>query len=197
MQACFSIAYLPPVHWLRAALKQDQILIEACESWQKQSYRNRTYIAGPQGKLMLNIPVDHSTTGGRIDEVSISYSENWQHRHWQAILSAYGTAPFFESLAVELESFYSRKAENLFDYNLQLLELIFNWLQVDPDFALTTDFRQEYPQDFRHSIHPKQSLPTYHPYPQVFDDKLGFIPGLSVLDLIFNEGPAAYDHLVG
>lgn len=196
MAACFSTAYLPPVSWFREALKYDSIQIEACESWQKQSYRNRAYVLGPQGPLMLNIPVDHRTTGGSINQVEISYVQDWQHRHWLAIRSAYGTAPFFESLAVELEPFYRQKTELLIDLNEQLIKLILTWLQADLHLEYTRSWQEIRNEDFREQIHPKRRTVEEQAYPQVFSDKLGFTPNLSVIDLIFNDGRAAYDYLV-
>ena len=145
---------------------------------------------------MLNIPVDHNSTGGSIDEVRISYHQDWQHRHWQAIRSAYGSSPFFESLAVELEPFYQEKSEFLFDLNLRLLKLLLNWLQTDLRIVFTNSWQQDRELDFRESIHPKIEEPKGILYPQVFSEERGFVSNLSVLDLIFNEGRAAYDYLV-
>lgn len=197
MRACFTTAYLPTIAWFQEALKYPSILIEARESWQKQSYRNRSYILGPNGPMMLNIPVDHQSTSGTIDEVKISYTENWQHRHWQAILSAYGSAPFFESLSVELEVFYKNQTDYLLEYNNQLLKLILSWLQYEIDYDLTKDWHAEHTLDQRERFHPKRQAEIMAPYPQVFDEQLGFTPNLSVIDLIFNEGRWALDYLVG
>ena len=196
MTPCFSTSYLPCISWMKEALRSESIQIESKESWQKQSYRNRSYILSPQGKMMLNIPVDHSSTAGPIDEVRISYAENWQHRHWQSIISCYGTAPFFEPLISELEPFYSKNWEYLLDFNSELLHLIFNWLQVQPQMALTTEWHSDLEADFREKFHPKKPLENHKSYPQVFSSSLGFTPDLSVIDLIFNEGRAAYDYLV-
>ncbi len=197
MEACFSTAYLPTSAWFAEALKYSSILIESKESWQKQSYRNRTYILGPNGPLMLNIPVDHKTTKQRIDQVRISYAENWQHRHWQAILSAYGSAPFFESLAADLEPFFRSKTSFLLDFNTKLIELIFNWLQINTAINFTDNWASERDLDFREDFHPKRTSEDQIPYPQIFSDRTNFVPHLSVIDLLFNEGRASYDYLVG
>lgn len=198
MKGVFSTAYLPSIAWMRAALHCEEIMLEAHESWQKQSYRNRCYILGPAGPQFLNIPIVHNESKDSMGRVEISYTENWQHNHWQTIQSAYGTAPFFEVLAPELEPFYSQKTERLFDWNRDLLNLIFDWLQVKIPLGQTDEWQKGHPADFRESFHPKRpSRESFAPYPQVFDDQLPFAENLSVLDLLFNEGPAAWDYLKG
>ncbi len=198
MTGVFSTAYLPPISWMQAALRCDEILLEKHESWQKQSYRNRCYILGPAGPQFLNIPVVNNSNKKQIATVEISYTENWQHTHWQAIKSAYGTAPFFEVLAPELEPFFRQQTHRLWDWNLELIRLLLDWLQVDIPLRETTQWSADQPNDFRESFHPKMPLQgTFPAYPQVFDDQLPFASNLSVIDLLFNEGPAAYDYLIG
>lgn len=196
MKPCFSSTYLAPLAWTRELLKYSSADIEAKESWQKQSFRNRAYLSGPQGLIMLNIPVDHQTTGGTIDEVRISYRENWQHNHWQAIKSAYGSSPFFESLSVELEPFYRDRYTLLLEFNNRLLQLILDWLQSDLQLSLTDDWVSERPSDYREAFHPKPEPPSFPEYPQVFQSDPAARGRLSVLDLLFNEGRAAHDYLV-
>lgn len=197
MSVLLSTAYLPPVEWFQHVLQHSSVGIEKFESWQKQSYRNRCYIMGANGKQMLNIPVDGNSKKMTIGNVKISYEQNWQHTHWQAIQSAYGASPFFEILGPELQEFYSKKEEYLFDWNAQMIQLMFDWLQVDIQLIPTNTWQAEAKNDFRETIHPKKPMTTEcKRYPQVFDDSLGFIPNLSIIDLLFNEGPAAYDFLI-
>ncbi len=197
MSVLLSTAYLPPVEWFQHVLEHSSVRIEKHESWQKQSYRNRCYIMGANGKQMLNIPVDGNSKKMTIGNVKISYEQNWQHTHWQAIQSAYGASPFFEILGPELQEFYSKKEEYLFDWNAQMIQLMFDWLQVDIQLIPTNTWQAEAENDFRETIHPKKPMTTEcKRYPQVFDDSLGFIPNLSIIDLLFNEGPAAYDFLI-
>ncbi len=196
MTGHFSTAYLPPIDWFRHALGCNTICLEQYESWQKQTYRNRCYILGPNGVQMLNIPILHNEHKGVIGTVEISYVENWQRTHWQAIKTAYGSAPFFEILGPELEEFYSRKITRLFDWNLQLIKLILNWLVVDKDITLAESWQPVVQNDFREAFHPKRkSESSFTAYPQVFTIEGGFAPNLSIIDLLFNEGPAAFDFL--
>lgn len=196
MTGHFSTAYLPPVEWFQQALQYEAICLERHESWQKQTYRNRCYIYGPNGRQMLNIPILHNAQKSSIGTIEISYVENWQHTHWQAMKTAYGSAPFFEILGPELEEFYSRRINRLFDWNLELLKLMLNWLQVDLKLSLTDEWHPEVTNDHREDFHPKRnSNKVFAPYPQVFSSDRGFEPNLSIVDLLFNEGPAAWDYL--
>lgn len=196
MSAHFSTAYLPPLAWFRQALRQNTIYLEKFESWQKQSYRNRCYIYGPHGPQMLNIPILHNDKKNFIGTLEISYHENWQHTHWQAIKTAYGSSPFFEILGPELEEFYQQSFDRLFDWNLALIRLMMNWLQAEVPIIPTSQWEAEVENDLREAFHPKrQTREIFTPYPQVFAQSQGFEANLSIIDLLFNEGPAAYDYL--
>lgn len=196
MTAHFSTAYLPPISYFKALVRFDGIELEAYESWQKQSYRNRTYIYGPHGAMMLNIPIKNNENKSLMGTVEISYETAWQNTHWQAIKTAYGSAPFFEVLGPDLEAFYKKPLNRLMDWNTELLNLILDWLQISPKVALSESWQPEVKNDFREAFHPKRKDQTeFKTYPQVFSDEYGFIENLSVLDLLFNEGPAAFDYL--
>lgn len=196
MTGHFSTAYLPPISYFKALLRFDAIQVEAWESWQKQSYRSRSYIYGPHGAMMLNIPIKHNESKSRMGTVEISYETAWQNTHWQAIKTAYGSSPFFEVLGPELEPFYQKEINRLIDWNTELLRLMLNWLQVSPNLSFTENWHPDLDNDFRESFHPKRKAnENFEPYPQVFTDEHGFIPNLSVIDLLFNEGPAAFDYL--
>lgn len=128
--------------------------------------------------------------------VEISYETAWQNTHWQAIKTAYGSSPFFEVLGPELEPFFQNEINRLIDWNTELLKLMLNWLQVSPNLSFTENWHSDLDNDFRESFHPKRkTAENFEPYPQVFTDEHGFIPNLSVIDLLFNEGPAAFDYL--
>lgn len=191
----FSSAYLAPLTYYKALLSCDRVLLEKHDSWQKQTYRNRCYIDGPNGVLMLNFPVSHhekTTT----ETIQISDSEKWQSRHWEAIKTSYGSSPFFEVLGPELEPFYHKEYSSLFNWNLDLLKLTLDWLQVSLEIDYTQEWYDKYDNDYREVFHPKKPIDVdLRPYPQVFEAKNGFLPNLSILDLMFNEGPAAYSYL--
>lgn len=196
MKGYFSTAYLPPIAWFARARQYDELVLEKHESWQKQSYRSRCYILGPNGPQMLNIPILHNAAKEHIGTVEISYRENWQHTHWQAIRTAYGGAPFYEVLAPDLEQIFCQKENRLFDWNLKLLRLMMRWLQMDQEISFTESWHNDLPHDHREEFHPKRPLQqNFKKYPQVFDDQQAFAPNLSVLDLLMNEGPAAWDYL--
>ncbi len=193
----FSLAYWGPIDYYSKLIKQEKVCFEQCESFPKQSYRNRCYIDSPNGKLMLNFPVDHSSKD-YIKDTRIKRNENWQQKHWQAFKSSYGGSPFFDALAPEIEAFYKKEWIYLLDLNIECHKLISKWLVLKIDFDLSKDWQLELDDeiDFRDAFHPKIPSPVESQnYPQVFSHKHGFIQNLSVLDLLFNEGPAAYDHL--
>ena len=199
MTGLFSTAYLGPISYYKDLLSCSKIRIEYHESWQKQSYRNRCYIDSPNGALMLNIPVEHPGGKQLINDVKISYQDNWPVKHWQAIQTSYNGAPFFEVLGPDLKDILDQKPVFLIDLNLKLQQMLFSWLRVDSKIAQTETWQANMNTgvDFRDSHHPKRdSGKALNPYPQVFDHKHGFTSNLSVIDLLFNEGPASYDYLM-
>lgn len=200
-----STAYLGNVQYFTKLVNADTIYIEQHEHYQKQSYRNRCNIVGANGVLTLVIPVekDHGKKMP-IRDVKIDYSQAWQQNHWRAILSAYNSSPFFEYYADDIRPFYEEKEPYLFDYNLRFTELILELLSLSSNIKPTDVYKVEveYPQyDYRQSISPKQRLskpdPLFNPtdYFQVFAQRFEFIPNLSIIDLLFNEGPSALQYL--
>jgi len=192
-----SSAYLPPIQYFTKLTRYDHICIEQHESYSKQSYRNRCVILGANGPLTLSIPVKKkSGIKIPISEVEIDYDTNWQKIHWKAIESAYGCSPFFLYYKDDLEQFYHNKIKFLFDFNLNLITIISSLIKIKNEFHLTEKFDviPAYAHDFRHTIHPKSRMVRYDEdfmpveYYQVFKEKTGFVPGLSIIDLLFNEG---------
>ncbi|MCX6273056.1 MAG: WbqC family protein [Bacteroidetes bacterium] len=198
--ALFATAYLPPLEYFMAIRGMESLLIEQYENFPKQTYRNRCLIAGSNGMQTLSIPVDkEGVVKVKTKDIKINYSEPWQMVHRRSIETAYNSSPFFLYYQDELRPFYERKFTFLLDFNLQLFELSLKWLGLDVPWNQTDAFippGNEY-HDYRFSIHPKsEALFQSKQYYQVFSDRLGFIPNLSILDLLCNEGPSGAYFLV-
>lgn len=193
MSTVLFLPYFSSVAWMAVFLKSENACIEAHDNFQKSTSRNRTVIAAANGLQHLSIPL----VGGRdthrlYGETKISYTENWQKNHWRSIVSTYNRSPFFEHYAYLFEPFYTQKHEQLFKYNSQLLNTILQVLKANKEISFTEQYDVNfYTQDFRKN-EPELNLPRYW---QVFEDRNGFQPKVSVLDLIFNMGPQALAYL--
>jgi len=193
VQSLLELPYWPPVSWLTFAWHSEALWLEACENYQKGSFRNRCHIAGPNGLQRLSIPLEkgkHQQTA--IRDVRIANRDAWQTQHWRSIATAYGNAPFFEHLEADVAAFYNRQYRFLFDFNLEILEFILNWIACPVDIRLTTGYQEKAPNpllDLRNAISPKATTPPgwfrAEVYPQVFLERHGFLPDLSALDLLF------------
>ena len=183
----------------------DEIWLEKCEKYQKQSFRNRTRILTANGPQALSVPVVHAVTpDGKmplVSEMTIDNKTPWQRNHWRAIVSAYGSSPYFLYYQDALKPFYESEFDNLFEYNLLLIKTILKLINVEVQIHLTSDFAPMAEQDLRTAIHPKKAamneypLKLNQPYYQVFEDRFGFVPNLSVVDLLFNLGPETKSYL--
>ena len=213
--------YHPPAAFFAALAHADGLLLEAHEHYRKQTFRNRCLIKTAQGVQPLTIPVIDGNRAGKvsISEVEIDYRQNWIHRHWRTLQTAYGNSPYFEYYADYLHDIYVDKPELLFDLNQQFLRLLLKCFRLTLPLTLTTQYHAEYLTN----SYPPFPLPSYpvvdrrdwltpkatvqllepdtpaasalvRPYPQVFGP--GFEPGLSVLDLLFSQGPAAGSYFV-
>ncbi len=206
MPVLLTSAYLPPLGYVAAIaegmrLSEDGIVpsvvwLEACENYQKQSWRNRTRILTSNGPEDLSYPVVHGN-GRLISEVEIDWSTDWLDRHEKAIVSAYSSSAFFEFYKDGLFALMESHSKTLFEYNTRLLEWVLEVVGIKAELRLTEAYGQT-PQaadDLRPVFHPKRGndvlreLGLEKPYFQVFTPKYGFTPDLSVIDLIFNEGP--------
>ena len=206
-ECVLSTAYIPPVSYFAAIATSSVSFIEACECYQKQSFRNRCVIYSANGPLSLNVPVKRGgadfTHKLPIREIEIDYSEAWIPVHEKALVSAYEKSPFFEFYRDEIFGVLERKEKYLFDLNFLLLNTLLKFAGIRADIRLTDRFIKSYESgDFRSRIHPKskeisllKEMKKEKPYWQVFSSKQGFIPDLSVIDLLSSEGPNAISFL--
>ena len=198
MQILLSSAYLPPVQYFAHLQNAEQVWIEQYDHYQKQTYRNRCVIAAPDGPLSLTVPIEKpNTQKAFMRDIRISDHGNWRHLHWNAIESAYNHTPFFEYYKDDFRPFYEKKFDFLVDYNEQLCQLICQLIDIDTSLQRTESYIAEPSNtiiDLRDAIHPKKEVMNEAsfaivPYYQVFQERLGFLPNLSIIDLLFNMGP--------
>lgn len=182
---------------------EEEVQMEYCEHFLKQSYRNRTVIMTANGPQVLTIPIVRgSASKMMIADTRIDYKTHWQRNHWKTIESAYGNSPFFLYYQDPIRVFYEQPIDKLFDFNLQMTQTILKMLKVPTKLSLTTDFLPIGSFDLRSEIHPKKrqnedyAFRLTEPYSQVFEDRFGFVPNLSILDLLFNLGPETGRYLV-
>jgi hypothetical protein len=191
--------YLPCIAVFQHFLAAEIIYLEAHEHYQKRSYRNRAHIVGANGLQRLSIPLKKGKNQQQpIREVQLAQHESWSKQHWQSIISAYGNAPFFPYYADDLASVFNQTYDKLWDFNLDILQLLFRLLQWNTPLQYTDEYHRTYPahvQDIRNQIRPATTTdlnPVHFPtYPQVFTERHGFLANLSILDLLFCQGPQA------
>ncbi|MBP5537427.1 MAG: WbqC family protein [Bacteroidales bacterium] len=202
--ALLSIAFLPPIEYFVILAKYSVIQIEACENYQKQSYRNRCKIYAADGVQAINVPVVHENGTFKlpITQIKVDYSTPWMTRAKRAIDAAYYSSAYFEYYRDSLYAILDSKPETLFGLDLELTRYLAQKCGIKTDIGLTQDFLPGTPgEDFREVIHPKSANTILEdnnlkkPYFQVFSQKYGFLPNLSVIDLLFNEGPDAFSYL--
>jgi len=179
-------AYFPSIEYIQAIVQAETIEIEVHESFPKQTFRNRTRILSANGILPLTVPVCQYANHEITKNIKISYHENWQKKHWAAILSAYNRSPFFEFFKDYFVGFYEKKTPFLVDYNQEMLERILGILKILKPVSFAEDFQKNNMACF-------ESKP--YGYTQVFESKYGFTPSLSVLDLLSNKGNYAKECL--
>lgn len=195
-----STAYLPPIQYVALLVQKGSAQIEIWEHYVKQSYRNRATILSANGPLDLIMPLE-KTQGCKtlLKDVKIAYSDRWNAEHWNAITSAYNSSPFFEYYRDDLERFFTEKFKFLIDYNAELLQTILSLLQIHCDCSFTQEFTKpnSLADDFRYTISPKIAVENvdFPEYTQVFEDKFDFVPNLSIIDLLCNEGPESKEYL--
>ncbi|MFS2185069.1 WbqC family protein [Mucilaginibacter sp. Mucisp84] len=198
--AVLPMFYLPPVdYFVQLNTYKPDILIEREEHFPKQTYRNRANIYSPDGVLALVVPViKGSKNHTKVKDVKISYDFMWQRLHWQSLQACYRRSAYFEFYEDDFAPFYEKQITYLFDYNQELLNLLLKLTKIKTELNYTNEYQAEYPNlhDFRFSIHPKkESEMQQKPYFQVFEDRKGFMKNLSIIDLLFNQGPQTVNYL--
>lgn len=193
-----STAYFAPVSYYASFLRYDRIVIEQWCNYTKQTYRNRCHIAGANGLLALSVPiVKPDTIKCPTKDIRISDHGEWRHLHWNAIASAYGSSPFFEYYQDDIRPFFEKRYEFLLDFNEEIRRTVCNLIGLEPHIEYSSSYSEPAPgeTDLRDVIHPKKRkaetiLPVQpKPYYQVFSEKYGFQPDLSIIDLLMNMGP--------
>lgn len=195
MSILLTTAYLAPVAYYRMLATGEPVVIEAADNYVKQTYRNRCVIASANGLQTLSIPIVKPDTPKCLTkDIRIADHGRWRHLHWNAIVSAYNSSPFFEYYADDFRPFYEKRIPFLFDFNEQLRVLTCSLLDISPAVTHSTaHLSAPSPDlhDLREAIHPKKPpiLPPVRPYYQVFAQKYGFQPEVSIIDLLCNMGP--------
>lgn len=198
MKALFSTAYLPPIAYIAALAKQEEVLIETKETFPKQTYRNRAVIMTAGGVRTLTVPVIRSNHS-RTEEVLIDYKERWNVIHMRTLTAAYSAAPYFLYYKDDLESLLTTRYERLIDLNQALLDWCLKKIKISCKIGHTTDWQAltNDSEDFRNVFSPKKPHinKEFKTYYQVFSDRMPFTPNLSIVDLLMNLGPEAKEYL--
>ena len=212
MNAILATTYFGPLQWYQKLNRFDGVLMEQHEHFLKQTYRNRCVIATTQGQQALTVPVEAPVGEGvalsktEIKDVRISNHGKWRTEHWNALQSAYGESPFFEFYEDDIRPFFENRWEYLLDFNMAITEKMCELLDIHPHIELTSSYQNSLPigegwgeTDFRTVIHPKHPQEdsdfSPKPYYQVYKERFGFLPNLSILDLLFNMGNEAVLYL--
>ncbi|MCT4613955.1 MAG: WbqC family protein [Marinifilaceae bacterium] len=198
--------YFGCIQYFCKILQYENIIIEQYESFPKQTYRNRCDIAGSNGKISLIVPVVKARTVNTLfKDVKISYDEDWQTQHLRSIKSCYQSSPFFEYYIDDIEIFFKKKYEYLSEFNLEICKTICDLIEIDFNPKLSDDF-EKYSKgfeedDYRFGISSKKSKKEIDSkfiekeYYQVFSERQGFMPNISILDCLFNLGPETATYL--
>jgi hypothetical protein len=187
--------YFGCINYYLILFQSKYIKIEQFENWEKASFRNRCVIATSGGMINLTVPVQNGRNQKSVfKDVKIDYSQNWQQQHWKTLLSAYNKSPFFEYYQTSVEKLLNGNHIFLFDLNLEILNWVLKMLKISAKVSVTEYYEKVYPSetaDYRNKWLPKnfQQDAFSIKYNQVFQQQTGFLPNLSILDLLFNEGP--------
>ena len=187
-----SFLTFPNISWWMQVSGADTVVLDAAEHFQKMSFRNRYRISGANNSILLSVPIVNGRNyHGTMREVQIFNEPRWQTQHWRTLVSVYKHTPYFDHYADSLKPLYETRFIHLTDFNRASMEWVKQQLKMGFELQETAIYVKEYPQDvtdIRNVKNADVSLPKYY---QVFEDRIGFIPDLSILDLLFSEGPGA------
>ena len=186
-----STAYFPNIQYFSKFLLNEEIIIEANEHYLRRTFRNRCEILSANGKINLQVPV-RKKNNTAIKDVLIDYASNWQKQHFKSLESAYQSSPFFEYIIDDFIFVFEKKEKFLFDLNYKIIDAVSKLIHLENKISFTKEYDKSYDNDFRDKIHPRNvNLDNDFAniaYYQTFNDKFPFVPNLSILDLLFNEG---------
>tara|TARA_R110001632_G_scaffold66932_6_gene157445 strand:- start:1092 stop:1706 length:615 start_codon:yes stop_codon:yes gene_type:complete len=193
----FIPTYFSPISQYGKIMNFDSLTFEVEDNFQKQTYRNRCYMYGANGKQLLNVPVSYPKTDGRRKTKDILVEDsNWQKLHYKSLKIAYSHSPFFEFYKDDLQLIFNKKYTYLLDVNIDTFLFINDALDLSKKHHVSKEYEDIVKNDFRHLANAKASLEyNFQPYIQMFDDKYGFLENLSILDLLFMEGPNSISFL--
>lgn len=198
--ALMDILYLPTIQYFAHWAAASSVILEQCTPYTKGTWRNRCAVATAGGPLVLSVPLLSGKYLQPLREVKIAYHEPWQRSHWRSIHDAYRKSPFFDFYAEPLEAWYRQQPEYLVEWNTGLLRILLKALRLPVAFETTESYAPDSPENYRDlrdafAFKPRLQRPDplYRDvrYVQVFEDRLGFLPNLSILDLLFCTGPEA------
>ena len=192
--------YFPSISHFVAIAQSDLVTFEMDDNFQKQTNRNRMYIYSPNGIQLLNIPIKHSKEAHqKTKDVRLETAFDWQKQHFKSLEAAYRTSPFFEYFEDDIYPIFEKKHHFLMDLNFEAMDVVSKCLRMKFEYETTNEYFHEVDSntflDFRALADGKKDQSQFEAYTQVFEEKHGFLNNLSILDLLFNEGPSAHSLL--
>lgn len=191
-----------PVHVFSEIMKFDNIIIEKCDNYQKRTFRNRFSLVSPQGLVYFSIPLKKGKNSQKFVDVEISYDNDWIRSLANAIRSYYGSSPFFDHYFAKIIEVFEKEENSLFELNNSFRDLVFELLEIEKSVTFTSEYLKQYNDeniiDLREKYLPVKKTEIYRnlkPYPQVYEDKLGFVANASILDMLFNMGKSSIFYL--
>lgn len=190
--------YFAPIIQYIAIAKATHIHFEYEDNFQKQTYRNRCYIYAANGKQLLNVPVQNIKGVKQLTkDLKIDYKDNWNKQHLKTLKTAYSSSPYFEFYIDDLLPLFEKKITYLLDLNLESHQFVMDALQLEVPYSKTSEYlKTSSLLDLRDLVNVKNNVTIeYSSYYQLFNQNFGFLENLSILDLIFMEGPNALNYL--